>query len=123
MTDITRTWPCIRLEGKPPHTSTLLDISVSPNAKKTELVGWHDGALRVRLQAPPVDGAANDALRKWLAKQLQCPQSALELIRGQTSRRKQWRAQIPPHEIAAWLSQQALLKGDPQVGGSPSAER
>lgn len=123
MTDITRTWPCIRLEGKPPHTSTLLDISVSPNAKKTALVGWHDGALRIRLQAPPVDGAANEALRKWLAQQLGCPQAALELIRGQTSRRKQWRAQIPPHEIVSWLSKQPLLKGDPQVGGSPSAER
>jgi uncharacterized protein len=123
MTDITLNWPCIRLEGKPPHATTLLDISVSPNAKKTALVGWHDGALRIRLQAPPVDGAANEALRKWLAQQLGCPQSDLELLRGHTGRRKQWRARIPPHEIVAWLSKQALLKGDPQVGGSPPAER
>ena len=65
-------WPCLRLEGKGPQPKVILDLSVSPNAKRTELVGWHDGALRVRLSAPPVDGAANEALRKWLASELAC---------------------------------------------------
>jgi hypothetical protein len=46
-------WTCLRLEGKGSAQKVVLDVSVSPNAKKTELVGWHDGALRIRLSAPP----------------------------------------------------------------------
>ncbi|MCW7537461.1 DUF167 domain-containing protein [Aquabacterium sp. A7-Y] len=65
-----------------------LDFSVIPNAKRTELIGLHDGALRLRLQAPPVDGKANEALLRWLAERLELPRSRLELLRGQTSRRK-----------------------------------
>jgi len=88
----------------------VLDISVSPNAKKTELVGWHDGALRVRLAAPPVDGAANDALRKWLAKEMGIPQSQVELLRGASGRRKQWALDTEPEKVMAWLASQPTLQ-------------
>jgi uncharacterized protein (TIGR00251 family) len=88
----------------------VLDVSVSPNAKKTELVGWHDGALRVRLQAPPVDGAANEALRKWLAKSLGLPLQSVQLIRGDTSRRKQLSLATDASTVSAWLAQQATLQ-------------
>lgn len=88
----------------------MLDISVSPNAKKTELVGWHDGALRVRLAAPPVDGAANDALRKWLAKEMGIPQSQVELLRGASGRRKQWALDTEPEKVMAWLASQPTLQ-------------
>lgn len=88
----------------------MLDISVSPNAKKTELVGWHDGALRVRLAAPPVDGAANDALRKWLAKEMGIPQSQVELLRGASGRRKQWALDTAPDKVMAWLVSQPTLQ-------------
>jgi uncharacterized protein (TIGR00251 family) len=50
-------------------------------------------ALRLRLQAPPVDGKANQALVKWLAGRLGVPQQAVTLARGETSRRKQLRVQ------------------------------
>jgi len=88
----------------------VLDLSVSPNAKRTELVGWHDGALRVRLSAPPVDGAANEALRKWLASELGVPQARVTLLRGTSGRRKQWAIDAPEADVSAWLSRQSVLQ-------------
>jgi len=99
-------WPCLRAA----QGHTVIDVSVSPNAKKTELVGWHDGALRIRLQAPPVDGAANEALRKWLAQQLGIPHHQVKLLRGDTSRRKQWQLDLPIAQVADWLASQPALR-------------
>ncbi len=65
-----------------------LAVSVVPNAKRTGADGAHDGALRVRLAAPPVDGKANETLLAWLAAELGLPKRALALVRGQTARRK-----------------------------------
>ena len=65
-------------------SNIVLDVSVSPNAKKTEVVGWHDGALRIRLNAPPVDGAANEALRRWLADEIKLTLANVTLLRGAT---------------------------------------
>ncbi len=65
-----------------------LTVHVQPGAKTTSCAGIHGDALKIRLAAPPVDGKANQALIAWLAKTLGCPQSAIELIRGQTNRRK-----------------------------------
>ena len=107
-------WPCLRTEasgkGKQARTRVILDTSVSPNAPRTEVTGWHDGALRLRLAAPPVDGAANDALRKWLAQQLGLPQSQVELLRGQTSRRKQWALDIDEAAVCLWLASLPALQ-------------
>ena len=69
--------------------SVLVDIHVMPNAAKTQMQGLHDGALKVRLHAPPVDGKANEALQLWLAKTLGVPKSTVELLRGASNRRKQ----------------------------------
>ncbi|MFT3856437.1 MAG: DUF167 domain-containing protein [Aquabacterium sp.] len=106
-------WPCLRLEGKGAAQRVVLDISVSPNAKKTEVVGWHDGALRLRLAAPPVDGAANEALRKWLAKELGVPQGSVELLRGASGRRKQWALNATPQAVSEWLARQTALQNRP----------
>lgn len=65
-----------------------LSVHVQPGAKSTSCAGIHGDALKIRLAAPPVDGKANQALISWLAKILNCPQKAIELIRGQTNRRK-----------------------------------
>ena len=66
----------------------LLTLHIQPGAKKTEVVGLHGDALKLRLAAPPVDGKANDALIAFLAARLDIPKSRLELVSGQTSRRK-----------------------------------
>jgi len=113
-TDDIGRWPCLRAEttGKGKHSQTrlILDVSVSPNAPQTEVMGWHDGALRIRLAAPPVDGAANDALRKWLAKQLGTSQAQVELIRGQTARRKQWALNVEAPVVCHWLASLPALQ-------------
>jgi uncharacterized protein len=101
-------WPCLRTSG----SQVIVDVSVSPNAKKTELVGWHDGALRIRLQAQPVEGAANAALRKWLAQSLGLSTASVQLLRGDTSRRKQWRLDAPVEDIVQWLRTQPALQND-----------
>jgi uncharacterized protein len=74
----------------------LLEVSVSPNARRTQADGLHDGALRVRLAAPPVDGKANHALVGWLADELGCARRNVALLRGQASRRKQLLIGRPP---------------------------
>ena len=65
-----------------------LTVLARPRARRTEFAGTHDGALRIRLQAPPTDGKANDELQKFLAGALGVPRSAVMLRRGVTSRRK-----------------------------------
>jgi uncharacterized protein YggU (UPF0235/DUF167 family) len=85
-----------------------LDISVVTNAKRSEAAGMHDGSLRVRLAARPIDGAANEALRQWLAHSLQVAPSRITLIRGQTARRKQWQVQASKTQIEAWLARLTL---------------
>lgn len=65
-----------------------LDVVVAPRAARSQVVGLHDGRLKIQLAAPPVDGAANEALRELLADRLEISASALEIARGATGRRK-----------------------------------
>ena len=65
-----------------------LTLHIQPGAKKTEIVGLHGDALKIRLHAPPVDGKANAALIEFLAETLGLPRSAITLKSGQTARRK-----------------------------------
>jgi uncharacterized protein len=67
----------------------LLKIYVQPKSSKNEIVGVHDGAIKIRLTAPPVDNAANEMCVKFLAKQLGISKSSINIISGHTSRFKQ----------------------------------
>ncbi len=69
--------------------SLIFNVRVVPRASKSEIVGEHDGALKVRIAAPPVDGAANDELVKLLAKTFDVSRSEIEILKGQTSKNKQ----------------------------------
>ena len=82
----------------------IVDIHVIPNASRTQADGIHDGALRVRLHAPPVDGKANSALAAWLADTLDIAKRHVELVRGQTSKRKQLRVAATACEAAKWAA-------------------
>lgn len=68
-----------------------LALYCQPGAKKTEVQGEHDGRLKIRLAAPPVEGKANDALILWLSKTLGVNRSAIELLAGDLSRLKRVR--------------------------------
>lgn len=63
-------------------------VRVQPRASRDELAGERAGALVVRLKAPPVEGAANAALVRFLAKSLRVPVSAVEILRGASQRSK-----------------------------------
>jgi uncharacterized protein (TIGR00251 family) len=65
-----------------------LDVRVIPRAKRTEAAGLRNGALLVRLAAPPVDGAANTALVAFLASTLGVPSRAVQLLSGERGRQK-----------------------------------
>jgi len=68
---------------------TVLSVQVSPRSSRTEVVGVVDGTLRVRLTAPPVDNAANEALVRVLAEFFGIPKSDVSVVKGTTGRRKQ----------------------------------
>ncbi len=65
-----------------------LAIKLQPRASTNEIVGAQGTELRVRVTAPPVDAAANDALLRLLADTLDCPRSKVVLLRGHTTRHK-----------------------------------
>jgi uncharacterized protein (TIGR00251 family) len=64
-------------------------VQVVPRSSRSEVVGEHNSALRVRLAAPPVDGAANDELIHVLAKTFKVSRSAEKILSGHSSRLKQ----------------------------------
>ena len=68
-----------------------ISVRVIPRARRTELAGERQGEILIRLSAPPVDGAANEALKAFLSTVLQCPQRAVSLLSGQTGRSKRLR--------------------------------
>ena len=67
----------------------IFNVRVVPRASKSEIVGAHDGALKIRIASPPVDGAANAELIKVLSKTFDVSKSEVEILSGQTSKTKQ----------------------------------
>ena len=65
-----------------------ISVHVQPRAARSEIVGLHGAALKVRLQAPPVDGAANEALVALLADRLGVARRAVKVVAGASSRAK-----------------------------------
>jgi uncharacterized protein (TIGR00251 family) len=63
-------------------------VRVIPRARKTEIAGERDGALLVRVAAPPVEGAANGALVAFLAESLRIPKRAVRIVGGERGRLK-----------------------------------
>ena len=68
--------------------AVVFKVRVQPRASRTELAGEYGDALKVRLAAPPVDGKANEACRRFLAGLLDVPLGAVEIVGGESSRDK-----------------------------------
>jgi len=79
---MSRSWCSVISEG------IRLAVQISPNAKKTEVLGVVEDVLKIKLQAPPVDGKANDALIRYIADTLHVPKSAVSITHGLSSKRK-----------------------------------
>lgn len=65
-----------------------LNLHVQPGAKKNEICGTRDKSLKIKLQAPPVDGKANEALVRFIAETLSVPKKSVSLVSGEKSRDK-----------------------------------
>jgi hypothetical protein len=74
---------------RPVPDGVCLSLKVQPRASKTEIGEVAKGELKIKVTAPPVDAAANEAVLRLLAECLDCPRGSLQLLRGQTSRHKQ----------------------------------
>jgi hypothetical protein len=66
----------------------VLRLRIVPNARRSEVVGVHGDAIKVKVQAPAMDGKANAALREFLAGALAVPGRAVEIVAGEKSRDK-----------------------------------
>ena len=65
-----------------------LSVYVLPKSSKTEVVGKYGDAIKIKLKSPPVDGAANEELIRFLSKALEIPRRNIEIIKGHTNKRK-----------------------------------
>ncbi len=90
----------------------LFTVRVVPRSSRSSVVGEHDGSLRVRVAAPPVDGAANEELVRVLARALDVPARDVEITSGHTSKVKQIRARG-----AARKQLENLARGEEKSGG------
>jgi hypothetical protein len=68
--------------------AVIVQVRVHPRSSRNAIEGEWQGALKVRLTAPPADGCANEALRRLLACELKIPLSAVRILAGETSRTK-----------------------------------
>ncbi|MCX6886251.1 MAG: DUF167 domain-containing protein [Verrucomicrobia bacterium] len=74
------------LKEKP--DGVVMAIKLTPRASANHIGEALGDEIRIKVTAPPVDAAANEALIRLLAEKLDCPRSKLEITRGQTSRHK-----------------------------------
>ncbi|HYD95637.1 MAG TPA: DUF167 domain-containing protein [Noviherbaspirillum sp.] len=65
-----------------------ISVQITPNAKKSEVIGVLEDALKIKLQAQPIEGRANEALVRFLAAMLDVPRSAVAITHGHTNKRK-----------------------------------
>ncbi|SFL46303.1 DUF167 domain-containing protein [Rugamonas rubra] len=87
-----------------------LAVQIQANAKKTEVIGVLEDALKIKLHAQPIEGKANEALIRFLADALSVPKSAIALTHGQTNKRKLLElssSKLTPESVAK------LLLGEP----------
>ena len=67
------------------------DVRVVPRSSKSEIVGEIDGVIKIKLKAPPVDGAANEELVRLISKELELSRSSIGVVAGHASRQKRVR--------------------------------
>ena len=103
---MTRQW-CAR------HGDVLrIAVQVQPNAKKSEVVGELDEALKIRLRAPATEGKANEELIRFIADQLDLPKKCVSITHGQSNRQKllEVASELTVVEVKSVLLQLVLTK-------------
>ena len=79
---MSKEWCCASARG------VRITVQITPNAKRTEVIGLLDDALKIRLQAQPIEGKANEALVRYLADRFGVPKSHVSIMQGHTGKRK-----------------------------------
>jgi uncharacterized protein (TIGR00251 family) len=103
---------CVPPSGSPfiedGRQGPLLTVHVQPKAAQTACVGVHGQALKIRIAAPPVGGAANEELVRFLAEELSLPAAAVHIVSGERARRKRVRltGTTVPHVVARLMPKQ-----------------
>ena len=96
------------LELETREGAVILAVRVQPRASKDEISGVLDGALKVRLRAPALEGRANEALCEYLAELLKTPKAAVRILSGHHSRSKRVEVRgVTEQQILALVSHQA----------------
>lgn len=96
------------LVSRTTQDTVIVSVWVQPRASKDEIAGVHDGALRVRLQAPALEDRANDSLCEFLAQLLKTPKSAVRILSGHRSRNKRVEIRgVTEQQIHALLTEEA----------------
>ena len=91
-----------------PPLEARIRVRLTPRSGRNEIVGWRDGLLRVRVTAPPIEGKANAALERLVAKALGVPKSAVSIVSGARGREKTVAmAGISQAEVETLLEQHA----------------
>lgn len=85
-----------------------IKVYVQPNASVTKIIGKHDGALKIKVKAPPVDGKANKEIIEYLSELLSLPKKSISISHGETGRHKLIEIDIRSAEEATRIS--ALLE-------------
>jgi uncharacterized protein len=101
----------------PQEVDIVLRVHVQPGAGRTEVVGRHGDALKVKVAAPPEGGRANAAVSQLLAATLGVAPSAVSLVSGAANRSKRFR--IGPVDLAVVRRLIANAESNPKVGGAP----
>ena len=91
------------------EASVTIGVRVVPRASRSEIVGLHGRALKIRIASPPVDGAANEELVRMLAKTLRVPRSAVAVASGEASRSKRVRIDLSAREFAQRLGLPSIV--------------
>ena len=87
----------------------LLTVKLQPRVSRTEIDKPYGDELKIKVTAPPVDSAANEALIRFIAEQLDCARSRVELVRGHTSRHKVLKLRgFSVEEVLARLNQSGV---------------
>ena len=93
-------------------STTRFAVYIQPRASRTEAAGTHDGALKIRVAAPPVDNAANRALIEFIARALGVAKSRVRIVSGTTGRKKMLEVDgVTSDLVAARLGQRGSQPG------------
>ncbi len=87
---------------------TILKVYLQPKSSRNEMVGPYRDGIKIKVMAPPIEGKANEALIRLLAKEFEIPPSNIEILKGHHSREKTLKISGKDHQ--EWVNKLGILK-------------